>query len=252
MRAHDVDVQALDVDFLTFTGHKVYGPSGIGVLYGRKELLEKMPPFLGGGAMIESVSKEVITYGPPPERFEAGTPPIVEAVGLAAALDYMMLLGRDEIAAHEASLSAYAHDQLDRLNWLTIYGRAPGKGGIISFTMDGLHPHDISMVVDRSGVAIRAGHHCAQPLDGTVWGAGDVPGIVSGSTIRVRTSMFSSKRSKKRMICLRERLTMMDDKLTERDMLDLDGTAKPLPPTSEWQLPPRRRRMRRRTASESA
>lgn len=159
-----VDVQALDVDFLTFTGHKVYGPSGIGVLYGRKELLEKMPPFLGGGAMIESVSKDEVTYGPPPERFEAGTPPIVEAVGLAVALDYMMLLGRDQIAIHEASLSSYAHDRLDRLNWLTIYGRAPGKGGIISFTMDGLHPHDISMVVDRSGVAIRAGHHCAQPL----------------------------------------------------------------------------------------
>ena len=160
----NVDVQALGVDFLTFTGHKVYGPSGIGVLYGRKALLESMPPFLGGGAMIESVSKEVITYAPPPERFEAGTPPIVEAVGLAAALDYMMLLGRDQICEHEAQLSRYAHEQLDTLNWLTIYGRAPGKGGIISFTMDGLHPHDISMVVDRSGVAIRAGHHCAQPL----------------------------------------------------------------------------------------
>jgi cysteine desulfurase / selenocysteine lyase len=160
----NVDVQALDVDFLTFTGHKVYGPSGIGVLYGRKELLDKMPPFLGGGAMIESVSKEAITYGPAPERFEAGTPPIVEAVGLGAALDYMMLLGRDKIVAHEAALSRYAHEQLDQLNWLTIHGRAPGKGGIISFTMDGLHPHDISMVVDRSGVAIRAGHHCAQPL----------------------------------------------------------------------------------------
>jgi cysteine desulfurase/selenocysteine lyase len=159
-----VDVLALGVDFLAFTGHKVYGPSGIGVLYGRKALLEKMPPFLGGGAMIESVSQDAITYGPPPERFEAGTPPIVEAVGLAAALDYMMLIGRDQIAVHEASLSRYAHEQLDQLNWLTIYGRAPGKGGIISFTMDGLHPHDVSMVVDRSGVAIRAGHHCAQPL----------------------------------------------------------------------------------------
>jgi len=159
-----VDVQALDVDFLTFTGHKVYGPSGIGVLYGRKELLEKMPPFLGGGAMIESVTKDAVTYGPPPERFEAGTPPIVEAVGLGAALDYMMALGRDKIAAHEASLTKYAHERLDQLNWLTVFGRAPGKGGIISFAMDGLHPHDISMVVDRSGVAIRAGHHCAQPL----------------------------------------------------------------------------------------
>ncbi len=160
----NVDVQALDVDFLVFTGHKVYGPSGIGVLYGRHELLEAMPPFLGGGAMIESVSQNEITYGPPPERFEAGTPPIIEAVGLGAALDYMMMVGRDQIAAHEAALSTYAHDQLDQLDWLKIYGRAPGKGAIVSFTMHGLHPHDISMVVDRSGVAIRAGHHCAQPL----------------------------------------------------------------------------------------
>ena len=159
-----VDVQAIDCDFLTFTGHKVYGPSGIGVLYGRREILADLPPFLGGGAMIESVGRDEITYGPPPERFEAGTPPIVEAIGLGAALDYMMQQGRAEIARHEAELTAYAHDQLDQLNWLKIYGRAPGKGAIVSYTMDGLHPHDISMVVDRSGVAIRAGHHCAQPL----------------------------------------------------------------------------------------
>jgi cysteine desulfurase/selenocysteine lyase len=159
-----VDVQAIDCDFLAFTGHKVYGPSGIGVLYGRREILADLPPFLGGGAMIESVGRDEITYGPPPERFEAGTPPIVEAIGLGAALDYMMQQGRAEIARHEAELTAYAHDQLDQLNWLKIYGRAPGKGAIVSFTMDGLHPHDISMVVDRSGVAIRAGHHCAQPL----------------------------------------------------------------------------------------
>lgn len=159
-----VDVQALDCDFLTFTGHKVYGPSGIGVLYGRREILKDLPPFLGGGAMIESVSRDEITYGPPPERFEAGTPPIVEAVGLSAALNYMMMQGLAEIARHEAELSTYAHDRLDELNWLTLYGRTPGKGAILSFTMDGLHPHDISMVVDRSGVAIRAGHHCAQPL----------------------------------------------------------------------------------------
>jgi cysteine desulfurase/selenocysteine lyase len=159
-----VDVQAIDCDFLAFTGHKVYGPSGIGVLYGRRVILEKLPPFLGGGAMIESVGRDEITYGPPPERFEAGTPPIVEAIGLGAALDYMMLQGRAELARHETDLCAYAHERLDDLNWLTIYGRAPGKGAIVSFTMDGLHPHDVSMVVDRSGVAIRAGHHCAQPL----------------------------------------------------------------------------------------
>ena len=159
-----VDVQAIDCDFLAFTGHKVYGPSGIGVLYGRREFLADLPPFLGGGAMIESVGRDEITYGPPPERFEAGTPPIVEAIGLGAALDYMMQRGRAEIARHVAELAAYAHEQLDQLNWLKIYGRAPGKGAIVSFTMEGLHPHDISMVVDRSGVAIRAGHHCAQPL----------------------------------------------------------------------------------------
>ena len=159
-----VDVQAIDGDVLAFSGHKVYGPSGIGVLYGRREILADLPPFLGGGAMIESVGRDEITYGPPPERFEAGTPPIVEAIGLGAALDYMMQRGRAEIARHEAELAAYAHNQLDQLNWLKIYGRAPGKGAIVSFTMEGLHPHDISMVVDRSGVAIRAGHHCAQPL----------------------------------------------------------------------------------------
>ncbi|MGI9423475.1 MAG: cysteine desulfurase [Hyphomicrobiaceae bacterium] len=159
-----VDVQALDVDFFAFTGHKVYGPSGIGVLYGKKALLEDLPPFLGGGAMIESVERDSITYGPVPSRFEAGTPPIVEAVGLHAALNYMMQIGREEIAAHEHDLMTYAHEQLDELNWLRVYGSAPGKGSIVSFTMDSLHPHDISMVVDRSGVAIRAGHHCAQPL----------------------------------------------------------------------------------------
>ena len=159
-----VDVQELDVDFFAFTGHKVYGPSGIGILYGKKEWLSKLPPFLGGGAMIESVSTDEVTYGPTPTRYEAGTPPIVEAVGLGAALDYMMQIGRREIAAYEHELVTYAHERLDELNWLTVYGSAPGKGGIVSFTMDGLHPHDISMVVDRSGVAIRAGHHCAQPL----------------------------------------------------------------------------------------
>jgi cysteine desulfurase/selenocysteine lyase len=159
-----VDVQALGADFFAFTGHKVYGPSGIGVLWGRKELLDAMPPFLGGGAMIESVSVDEITYGSAPARFEAGTPPIVEAIGLQAALDYMMQLGRDEIAAHEAAMCDYAHERLGEFNWLKIYGTAPGKGAIVSFSVDGLHPHDVSMVVDRSGVAIRAGHHCAQPL----------------------------------------------------------------------------------------
>jgi cysteine desulfurase/selenocysteine lyase len=159
-----VDVQELGVDFFTFTGHKVYGPSGIGVLWGRKELLDALPPFLGGGAMIESVSVDEITYGPTPARFEAGTPPITEAIGLQAALDYMMQLGRAEIAAHEAAVGAYAQERLGEFNWLKLHGTAPGKGSIVSFSVDGLHPHDVAMVIDRSGVAIRAGHHCAQPL----------------------------------------------------------------------------------------
>ena len=159
-----VDVQDLDCDFYAFTGHKVYGPTGIGVLYGKRALLDRLPPFLGGGSMIESVSTERITYGTTPNRFEAGTPPFVEAIGLGAALTYMMQVGRDEIAAHEHALKDYAHARLGELNWLKIHGLAPDKGAIVSFTMDGLHPHDVSTIIDRSGVAIRAGHHCAQPL----------------------------------------------------------------------------------------
>ncbi|MGH6815542.1 MAG: cysteine desulfurase [Hyphomicrobiaceae bacterium] len=160
-----VDVQDLDCDFYTFTGHKVYGPSGIGVLYGKKRWLDKLPPFLGGGAMIESVATDRITYGRTPNRYEAGTPPIVEAIGLAAALDYVMRTGRAEIVAYEHSITEYVHARLGELNWLQIYGTTSGKGSIVSFNLDGLHPHDVSTIIDRSsGVAIRAGHHCAQPL----------------------------------------------------------------------------------------
>jgi cysteine desulfurase/selenocysteine lyase len=159
-----LDVQELDCDFLGFTGHKVYGPTGIGVLYGRKTLLEKLPPFLGGGSMIEKVGLDGITYAPPPNRFEAGTPPIVEAVGLAEALDYMMQLGRGEIARYEHGVGSYAEQRLGELNWLDVYGKSPGKGSILSFNIRGVHPHDVSTIIDRSGVAIRAGHHCAQPL----------------------------------------------------------------------------------------
>ena len=159
-----LDVQDLDVDFYVFTGHKTYGPTGIGVLYAKKKHLDAMPPFLGGGDMIESVSKSNVTYGKTPHKFEAGTPPIVQTIGLGAALDYMMQVGRDRIAAHEASLKDYAHERLGRLNWLKIHGHAKDKGAIISFSVDGLHPHDISTIIDRSGVAVRAGHHCAQPL----------------------------------------------------------------------------------------
>ncbi|MBS9720322.1 cysteine desulfurase [Tianweitania sp. BSSL-BM11] len=159
-----VDVQDLDCDFFVFTGHKVYGPSGIGVLYGKPEMLEAMRPFQGGGEMILDVSEDGITYNDPPHRFEAGTPPIVQAIGLGAALDYMDSIGRDRIAAHEAKLSDYAHERLRAINSLRIIGEAPGKGAIISFELQGIHAHDVSMVIDRSGVAVRAGTHCAQPL----------------------------------------------------------------------------------------
>ena len=159
-----IDVQDLDVDFYVFTGHKTYGPSGIGVLYAKKQHLDAMPPFLGGGDMIESVSKSNVTYGKTPHKFEAGTPPIVQTIGLGAALNYMMQVGRDRIATHEATLKDYAHERLGRLNWLRIHGQARDKGAIISFSVEGLHPHDISTIIDRSGVAVRAGHHCAQPL----------------------------------------------------------------------------------------
>ncbi|MET0169528.1 MAG: cysteine desulfurase [Aliihoeflea sp.] len=159
-----VDVQALGCDWYVFTGHKVYGPSGIGVLYGRKEMLEKMRPFQGGGEMIEEVTEDNVIYNEPPHRFEAGTPPIVQAIGLGAALEYIQSIGREAIAAHEAELAAYAHERLSRINTLRIIGNAPGKGAIVSFELQGIHAHDVSMVIDREGVAVRAGTHCAQPL----------------------------------------------------------------------------------------
>jgi cysteine desulfurase/selenocysteine lyase len=159
-----VDVQDLDCDFYVFTGHKVYGPTGIGVLYGKREWLEKMPPYQGGGEMINEVRCEGITYNEPPHRFEAGTPPIVEAIGLGAAVRFMMELGRERIQAHEAALSAYAHERLRGMNSLRIFGLAKGKGAIISFEMKGAHAHDVATVIDRQGVAVRAGTHCAMPL----------------------------------------------------------------------------------------
>ena len=159
-----VDVQDLGCDWYVLTGHKMYGPSGIGVLYGRKEMLAAMRPFQGGGEMIENVTDETVTYNEPPHRFEAGTPPIVQAIGLGAALEYMEGIGRERIAAHEAELVAYAHERLHGINSLRIFGNAPGKGAIVSFELEGIHAHDVSMVIDRSGVAVRAGTHCAQPL----------------------------------------------------------------------------------------
>jgi cysteine desulfurase/selenocysteine lyase len=160
-----VNVRELDVDFYAITGHKLYGPSGSGALYAKREHLERMRPFLGGGDMIREVRKDAISYADPPLRFEAGTPSIVSTIGLGVALDYMTGLGLDNIAAHESSLRDYAMERLSGLNWLNLQGTAPEKGAIFSFTLDGAaHPHDISTVVDRKGVAVRAGHHCAQPL----------------------------------------------------------------------------------------
>ena len=160
----DVDVRALDADFYVFTGHKVYGPTGIGVLYGKKKWLESLPPFNGGGEMIEVVTRDRVTYNAPPHRFEAGTPPIVQAVGLGAALDYMDEVGRSAIRAHEADLTAYAMDLLSRMNSLRIIGKAKDKGPIVAFEMKGAHAHDVATIIDRAGVAVRAGTHCAMPL----------------------------------------------------------------------------------------
>lgn len=160
----EVDVQDLDVDFYVVTGHKLYGPTGIGALYGKKEWLEKLPPFLGGGEMINEVTRDKVTYNEPPHRFEAGTPPIVQAIGLGAAVDYMQKVGRARIHAHEMALSDYAHERLSKINSLRIFGRAKGKGAIVSFEMKNAHAHDVATIIDRSGVAVRAGTHCAQPL----------------------------------------------------------------------------------------
>lgn len=160
----DVDVRDLDADFYIFTGHKVYGPTGIGVLYGKQEWLELLPPYQGGGEMIKTVACGEVTYGDPPHRFEAGTPAIVEAVGLGAAVRFMDRVGRSRIRAHEESLSVYAHQRLSAMNSLRIIGTAPGKGPILSFEMKGAHAHDVATVIDRQGVAVRAGTHCAMPL----------------------------------------------------------------------------------------
>jgi len=159
-----VDVQALDIDFYAITGHKLYGPTGIGALYAKRAHLKGMRPFNGGGEMIREVSRERISYADPPARFEAGTPPIIESIGLAAALDYMTGFDRNAVASHEHSLLVYARDQVRQFNWLKVIGDAPGKGAILSFEADGMHAHDLATILDREGVAVRAGHHCAQPL----------------------------------------------------------------------------------------
>jgi len=159
-----VDVQALDIDFYALTGHKIYGPTGIGALYAKKAHLKAMRPFNGGGEMIREVAQDRITYADPPARFEAGTPPIIESVGLAAAMDYLNGFDRAAVAAHEHDLLKYARDAVRELNWVRVIGDAPGKGAILSFEAEGMHAHDLATILDREGVAVRAGHHCAQPL----------------------------------------------------------------------------------------
>jgi cysteine desulfurase/selenocysteine lyase len=159
-----IDVQALDVDFYAWTGHKLYGPTGIGVLYGKPELLEAMPPFMGGGDMISSVTFERSTWARVPHKFEAGTPAILEGIGLNAAIGYVEAIGYPSIASHEAALTEHALARLATVDGLTILGRAQDRGGVFSFTLDGAHAHDVATLLDRSGIAVRAGHHCAEPL----------------------------------------------------------------------------------------
>ena len=162
---HEIlDVQALGVDFYALTGHKLYGPTGIGALYAKRQHLKAMRPFNGGGEMIREVTREKITYADPPARFEAGTPPIIEAVGLAAAIDYLSAFDRAAVGAHEHDLYAYARRLVGVFNWIKVIGDAPGKGAILAFEAAGMHAHDLATILDREGVAVRAGHHCAQPL----------------------------------------------------------------------------------------
>jgi cysteine desulfurase/selenocysteine lyase len=160
----DVDVRDIGCDFYAFTGHKLYGPTGIGVLYGKYEHLDAMAPFNGGGEMIREVYEDRITYGEPPHKFEAGTPPIVQAIGLGAAIDYVQSVGKARIHAHESAVIRYAHERLREINSLRIIGTAPDKGAILAFEMKGAHPHDVATIIDRAGVAVRAGTHCTMPL----------------------------------------------------------------------------------------
>ena len=159
-----VDVRAIDADFYVFSGHKLYGPSGIGVLYGKAELLESMPPYQGGGDMIVSVSFEKSDYAPIPHKFEAGTPHIAGVIGLGAAIDYVTAIGLARISNHEHALTTYATERLMAIDGVTLVGTAPGKGSILSFTVEGVHPHDVGTILDHHGIAVRAGHHCAQPV----------------------------------------------------------------------------------------
>ncbi len=176
----NVDVQALDCDFYALSGHKMLGPTGVGALWARRSLLEAMPPFLGGGEMIRRVTLDDSTFAGVPQRFEAGTPAIAEAVGLAAAIDYLTDVGMDAVAAHDAALARYALERLDELEGITLYGpRGDDRGGIVTFNVDGIHPHDVASALDAEGIAVRAGHHCAQPL-----------GIALGARATARASFY--------------------------------------------------------------
>jgi cysteine desulfurase/selenocysteine lyase len=179
-----VDVQALGADFYVFSAHKLYGPNGVGVLWGRADILAEMSPFLGGGDMIDRVTIERSTYAEPPQRFEAGTPAIAETIALGAAIDYVSQIGMAQIRAHEQDILSYAHQRLSAVEGLRLIGTAAGKSGVVSFTMDSAHPHDISTIIDNDGVAIRAGHHCAQPLMDFL----DLP-----STARASVGVYSTK-----------------------------------------------------------
>ncbi len=159
-----IDVQALDVDFFAFTGHKLYGPTGIGILYAKRELQDAMPPLFGGGDMIRSVSFERSTWNDAPYKFEAGTPAILEGIGLKAAIDYVQAVGFDAIAAHERALTEHALSKLSAIEGVRVIGRAQDRGGVLSFTVEGAHAHDVATLLDRQGIAVRAGHHCAEPL----------------------------------------------------------------------------------------
>ena len=159
-----IDVQALDADFFVFTGHKLYGPTGIGVLWGRRELLDAMPPFLGGGDMISTVSYERSTWAETPHKFEAGTPAIIEGIGLHAAIQFVESIGYPAIAAHEAALTEHALAKMSAIDGITVIGRAQDRGGVVSFTLDRAHAHDVATLLDRQGIAVRAGQHCAEPL----------------------------------------------------------------------------------------
>ncbi|MEL6862100.1 MAG: cysteine desulfurase [Pseudomonadota bacterium] len=160
----DVDVQALDCDYYVLTGHKIYGPSGIGALYGKAASLARLRPFQGGGEMIEIVERERVTYNEAPHKFEAGTPPILQAIGFGAAIDWLGQFDKDDILAHEHAIYQRAYEGVRGINGLTVHGTAAGKGAVLSFSVDGAHPHDLAQILDRYGVAVRAGHHCAQPL----------------------------------------------------------------------------------------